>query len=39
MQLMNNVLREYLEKHVIEYYDDILIYLKILFEHGSMNYP
>ena len=33
MLLMNHVLREYLRKHVVVYFNDILIYLKILLEH------
>ena len=32
MCLMNHVLREYLEKHVDVYFDDILIYSKTLHE-------
>ena len=33
MRLIYNVLRKYLNKHVIVYIDDIIIYLKILLEH------
>ena len=32
MRLIYNVLREYLEKYVIVYIDDIIIYLKILID-------
>ena len=32
MHLMNHILREYFGNHVV-YFDDILIYLKILHEH------
>ena len=32
MRLIYNVLREYLEKYVIVYIDDIIIYLKILVD-------
>jgi len=32
MHLMNHVLREYLEKHVV-HFDYILIYSKTLYEH------
>ena len=35
IQLINNILKEYLDKFVIIYLDNILIYLNILIDHTS----
>ena len=39
MWLMNHILRDYISKFVVVYFDDILVYSKSLHDHLGQSSP